>query len=66
MVILAILEEAPDAIYDLGAVDDIVKKVVASIAIDQGATARPAREARDLMRSIKRFEQDREVQAALR
>ena len=66
IVILAILEEASDAFYELGVVEDIIKKVLASIAVDQSATARPAREARELMRSIKRYEQDKEVQAALR
>jgi hypothetical protein len=63
---LAILEDAPDAFYDLDTLDEIIKKVLASIAADQSATARPAREARELMRGIKRYEQDKDVQAALR
>lgn len=66
IVILAVLEESPDAFYDLDVVEDIVKKVVASMATGQAAIARPAREARDLMRSVKRYEQDKEVQTALR
>ena len=66
IIILAVLEEAPDAFYDLEVVEDIIKKIVASVAVDQSGTSRPAREARDLMRSIKRFVQDKEVQAALR
>lgn len=65
-VILVILEDAPDAFYDLEVVEDIVAKVKASIGSDTSAIARPAREARDLMRSIPRYEEDAKVQAGLR
>ena len=64
--ILAILEEAPDAFYQLHCNNEIIKKVLASIAVDQSGIGRPAREARELMRSIPRYEQDKEVQAGLR
>lgn len=64
--ILIVLEGAPDAFYELDAVEDIVKKVQASVGSDVGIIARPAREARELMRSIPRYAGDAGVQALLK
>jgi hypothetical protein len=61
--ILAILEEAPDAFYALQCVEPVVRKVMASVVVDQPATARPAREARELLRVTGKYEHDEEVQA---
>jgi hypothetical protein len=48
--ILAVLERAPGAFAELGAEEDIARKVQASVGADTPAIARPAREARDIMR----------------
>jgi hypothetical protein len=66
VIILAILEEAPETFYELDVVEDVVKKVMASIAIDSSSVARPAREAREFMRTLERYKGDREVQTLLR
>ncbi|ODO11508.1 hypothetical protein I350_00288 [Cryptococcus amylolentus CBS 6273] len=63
--IVTILEESPDAFYELDCVEDVVKRVMASISADNASAARPARESRDLMRKG-RFGDDAEVQALLR
>jgi hypothetical protein len=65
-VILAVLEGAPDALLDLDVAEDVAVKVKASIGVDQSATARPAREAKELMRTLPRWEDDGKVQAALK
>lgn len=66
VIILAVLEEAPDTFYELDVVEDILKKVVASIGVDQSGVARPARDAREQMRSLDRWKEDAVVQSALR
>lgn len=66
LIILAILEDTPLVFYDLDIAEDIAKKVSASVASDSSAIARPAREARDLMRKEERYEADGQVQALLR
>lgn len=66
LIILAIMEDAPMAFYDLDIVEDIAKKVSASVGSDSSGTARPAREARELMRKGERYEGDAGVQALLR
>lgn len=63
--IFAILEDCPDTFYDLDVVQDIVKKVQASVSSDASGISRPAREARDLMKKIDRWENDPEVQDLL-
>jgi len=55
LVILSVLEQAPDAFFDLEVEEDIVAKVTASIATDSSAIARPAREAREIMRVNNRW-----------
>jgi hypothetical protein len=66
LIILAVLEDVPQAFYDLDVVEDIAKKVNASVGSDSSAIARPAREARDLMRKEERYESDSQVQAILK
>ena len=61
IVILAILEEAPEAFYELDVVDQVVARIRASIAVEQSAIARPAREARDLMKNNHRYAEDPRV-----
>lgn len=63
--IFAILEDSPDTFYDLDVVVDIVKKVQASVGSGSSGISRPAREARDLMKSLTRWEHDQEVQDML-
>lgn len=65
VMILTILEEAPDVLYDLDCVEDIVKRVMSSISADSSTVARPAREARELMRKG-RYGDDEKVQTLLR
>ncbi|WVR05268.1 hypothetical protein IAU60_002280 [Kwoniella sp. DSM 27419] len=67
LMILTLLEEAPDAFYDLDCVEDIAKKVTASVASTDGGppVTRPARDARDLMKKGRYGDDDR-VQALLR
>lgn len=64
--ILAVVEEAPDAFYELNVVEDIVKKILASISVDQSGIARPARDARDAMKGVHRYETDPTVQSLFR
>ncbi|KAL1405501.1 translational activator of GCN4 [Vanrija albida] len=64
--IASLIENAPDAFYELDVVEDIVRKVQASVSSDIGVIARPAREARDLMRTTGQYEKDTKVQAVLR
>lgn len=63
--IFAILEDCPDTFYDLEVVTDIVKKVQASVSSGSSGISRPARESRDLMKKIDRWENDPEVQDLL-
>lgn len=63
--ILAMLEDCPDAFYDLDVVLDIVKKVQASVSSASSGISRPARDARDLMKKLDRWEGDAEVQSML-
>jgi hypothetical protein len=60
------MEEAPDALLDLGLGEEVAAKVKASVAVDQSATARPAREARELMRNSARWEGEGKIQALLK
>ncbi|KAL7422316.1 translational activator of GCN4 [Cryptotrichosporon argae] len=64
--IMCILEDAPGALYDLGAVDNVVRKIMASVGAEGPATTRPAREARELLRSTERYKDDAGVQALVR
>ena len=66
MAIRAVLEDSAEAFYELDVVSDIVAKVVASIATESSAVARPARDAREIMKSNKRYAADTEVQAAFK
>lgn len=61
----AIIEDSPNTFYDLDVVVDIVKKVQASVSSGSSGISRPAREARDLMKSLDRWEHDQEVQDML-
>jgi hypothetical protein len=63
--IFAIVEDCPDAFYDLDVVQDIVKKVQASVGNPSSGISRPARDSRDLMKKLDRWESDAEVQALL-
>jgi hypothetical protein len=63
--ILAVLEDCPNAFYDLDVVLDIVKKVQSSVSSDNGSIGRPARDARDLIKKLDRWESDADVQALL-
>ncbi|WVQ78061.1 hypothetical protein IAT38_000142 [Cryptococcus sp. DSM 104549] len=65
VMILTIIEEAPDVFYELDCVEDIVKKVMGSISAESTGAARPARETRDLMRKG-RWGDDEKVQVMLR
>jgi hypothetical protein len=65
-VILAMTEDCPDAFYTLDVVEEVVRKVQASVGVDQPATARPARETRELMKGLSRFERDETVKAVFR
>lgn len=65
VMILTVLEESPDVFYDLDCVEDIVRRVMSSISADSSAAARPAREARELMRKG-RYGDDEKVQTLLR
>lgn len=49
-IILAVMEEAPDAFVELDATEGVIAKVRASVSNDTSAIARPAREARELMK----------------
>jgi hypothetical protein len=44
---------------------DIVKKVQSSVSSDNGGIGRPARDSRDLMKKLDRWESDADVQALL-
>jgi hypothetical protein len=50
--ILSILEGAPDAFATLDVAEDICRKVQASVGSDSSSVARPAREARELLRQL--------------
>jgi hypothetical protein len=63
--IFAILEDCPSVFYDLDVVLDIVKKVQSSVSSDSSGISRPARDSRDLMKKLDRWESDAEVQALL-
>lgn len=63
--ILACLEDCPNIFYDLGVVMEIVKKVQSSVSSDNGSIGRPARDSRDLMKKLDRWEGDEAVQALL-
>nr|ODN81184.1 50S small subunit ribosomal protein L19 [Cryptococcus depauperatus CBS 7841] len=65
IMILTILEEAPDTFYELDCVEEIVQKVMASLSADIAGAARPAKEARDLMRKGK-YGDDEKVQSLLK
>ncbi|EIW69657.1 hypothetical protein TREMEDRAFT_73934 [Tremella mesenterica DSM 1558] len=64
--ILSVLETCPEAFYELEVVGDIARKVSASVAVEGSAIARPAREARELMRSLTRYKEDGQVQGLIR
>lgn len=53
--IQSILEGAPDTFADLDVTEDIVRKVQTSLGSDINTIARPAREARELLRSLPRY-----------
>lgn len=65
LVILAILEAAPSTFHTLGTVEEVVKKVQASVGIDSSGVARPAREAREIMRSDEGWKADESAQALM-
>ena len=63
--IYAVLEDHPDTFYDLDCVAEIVKKIQASVSSDASGISRPARESRDLIRKLARWEKDPVVQDLL-
>lgn len=64
--IRAVLETAPEAFYALDCVEDIVRKVQTSVGSDVGVIARPARDARELLRSTPPYDKDPQVGALLK
>ena len=66
IVILTIMEDAPEAFLELDIVEDVLKKVQASVGSDSSAIARPAREAREIMKSNSKWQEDKTVQAILK
>jgi hypothetical protein len=66
LTILAMMEEAPGALYSLDVVDEIIDKTRASISSDQSSVARPARSVRDLMKETEQWRDDARVQAAFK
>lgn len=66
LTLLALMEESPDALYDLDVVDEIIDKVKASIASDNAAIGRPARGARDLIKEADKWRDDSRVNTAFK
>jgi len=66
IVIRSIMEEAPSTFHALDQVEDVVKKVQASVSLDSSAIARPAREAREIMRSDPGWKADEAAQALVK
>lgn len=64
--VLSLLEEAPTAFFSLEVVDEVIDKVKSSIGADSSAIARPAREARDIMKEAEGWRDDSRVQAAFK
>ncbi|KAK4684697.1 hypothetical protein P7C73_g5471, partial [Tremellales sp. Uapishka_1] len=65
-IILAVLEVAPVAFYDLDVVEEIVKKILASVSAEQSSISRPAKESREAMKNVSRYEHDPLVQGLFR
>jgi len=66
IVIRTIMEEAPSTFHELEIVEDVVRKVLASVGTDSSAISRPAREARDIMRSDAGWKKDEAIQALVK
>ena len=66
IVIRSIMEEAPSTFHELEIVEDVVKKVLASVGVDSSAVSRPAREAREIMRSDSGWKYDAAIQALVK
>jgi len=66
IVIRTILEETPSTFHELGIVEDVVRKVLASVSVDSSAISRPAREAREIMRSDSVWKKDEAIQAIVK
>ena len=64
--ILSLLEEAPAAFYELDVTEEIIDKIKTSISADQSSVARPAREARDVIKEAEKWREDPKVQAAFK
>jgi hypothetical protein len=64
--ILSLLEEAPVAFYELDVTEEIIDKIKASISADQSSVARPAREARDIIKEAEKWREDPKVQVAFK
>lgn len=64
--ILAVMEQVPEAFLDLQAGEEVASKVVASVASDSSAIARPAREAREIMKTNGRWKGESDIQAILK
>lgn len=64
--ILSLLEEAPAAFYELDVTEEIIDKIKTSISADQSSVARPAREARDVIKEAEKWREDLKVQAAFK
>lgn len=66
LTLLAMMEDAPEALYDLDVVDEIIDKIKASVSSDVSAIGRPARGARDLIKEANKWRDDPRVQAAFK
>ena len=64
IVILTVMEQAPKTFIELEAVEDVIKKVQASVGSDS-SIARPAREAREIMRSNEAWSEHPDAKAML-
>lgn len=64
--IRTMLEDSPDAFYELECTEDVAKKIMVSLGSDAANIARPSREARELFRSQPRYKDDAAVQAIVK
>ncbi|CAE6499296.1 unnamed protein product [Rhizoctonia solani] len=62
--LLALVQDSPQTLITFKCAPSAVKKVVQSIGTDQPSVARPAREARDVLKTLPVWKDDAAVQAA--
>ena len=66
LTIRGLMEQAPEALFGLDVVDEIIEKTRASISSDSSAISRPARDVRDLMKEKAPWRDVARVQAAFK